>query len=146
MSARPRVYFAAPFFSVAELEYNLRVVQALEERSCVFYPYRDGERLSELIVRGDSPEDAARRVWSRDLSEIQRASILVAILDGRVPDEGVCVELGLARGLGKFIVGLATDTRSCFRWGDNPMVTSCLSARCGTIAELLSVVSFHSQR
>lgn len=105
MSLPPRIYFAAPFFSIAELEYNLRLIEVLEERWCVFYPHRDGERLSELIARGEAPETAAKRVWDCDVSEIQRASILLAILDGRVPDEGVCVELGLARGLGKFVVG-----------------------------------------
>ena len=144
MSIERRIYFAAPFFSSAELEYNLRTVGLLEESWRVFYPYRDGERLSELVARGETPEAAAKRVWDCDVAEIQRASILVAVLDGRVPDEGVCVEIGLARGLGKFVVGLSTDVRSCFRWGDNPMVASCLDAHCKSTAELLSVLHSRS--
>jgi nucleoside 2-deoxyribosyltransferase len=37
------VYFAAPFFSVAERELNSRLITAMEDRGLkVFYPKRDG--------------------------------------------------------------------------------------------------------
>lgn len=140
MSLDLRIYLAAPFFCSAELAYNRRLLDVLEERWGVFYPHRDGERLAELVAAGEAPAVAAKRVWDCDLAEIQRASALVAILDGRVPDEGVCVEIGLARGLGKFVVGLSTDMRTCFRWGDNPMVRSCLDAHCTSAEELVSVL------
>ncbi len=51
------------------------------------------------------------------------------VLDGRVPDEGACVELGIAYGQKylqngeKLLVGLHTDTRAAFIGGSlNPMV------------------------
>ena len=51
------------------------------------------------------------------------------VLDGRVPDEGACVELGIAycqkylQNGEKLLVGLHTDTRAAFIGGRlNPMV------------------------
>jgi hypothetical protein len=51
------------------------------------------------------------------------------VLDGRVPDEGACVELGLAhahkelRGTKKLLVGLQTDSRAAFVGSKlNPML------------------------
>ena len=51
------------------------------------------------------------------------------VLDGRVPDEGACVELGIAycqkylQDTGKLLIGLHTDTRAAFIGSRlNPMV------------------------
>ena len=46
------------------------------------------------------------------------------VLDGRVPDEGACVELGIAycqkylHNGDKRLLGLYTDTRAAFKAGD----------------------------
>ena len=48
-------------------------------------------------------------------------------LDGRVPDEGACVELGIAFGSGKRCYGFKTDTRSIELGLDiNPMISGCM--------------------
>jgi nucleoside 2-deoxyribosyltransferase len=48
-------------------------------------------------------------------------------LDGRVPDEGACVELGIAYGNGKRCYGFKTDTRSIEMGLDiNPMISGCM--------------------
>ena len=64
-----------------------------------------------------------------DRSRILDAEVFVFVLDGRVPDEGVCVELGIAhcqkflQNGEKLLVGLHTDTRTAFIGGRlNPMV------------------------
>jgi hypothetical protein len=53
----------------------------------------------------------------------------VFVLDGRIPDEGACVELGIAyyqkylQNGEKLLLGLHTDTRAAFIGGRlNPMV------------------------
>ena len=52
--------------------------------------------------------------------------VLVMVLDGRVPDEGACVELGIAYALGKPCYGIRTDVRAAERGLDiNPMLTGC---------------------
>jgi nucleoside 2-deoxyribosyltransferase len=43
-------------------------------------------------------------------------------MDGRTIDEGAAFELGYAFALGKACVGLKTDARSLFTFGDNPMI------------------------
>ena len=57
------------------------------------------------------------------------AEVFLFVLDGRVPDEGACVELGIAyrqmylQDGEKLLVGLHTDTRAAFNGGRlNPMV------------------------
>ncbi len=53
----------------------------------------------------------------------------IFVLDGRVPDEGACVELGIAytdkyfKNKSKILIGLQTDTRAAFIGSRlNPMV------------------------
>jgi len=131
---------AAPFFSQSERLFNDHCVRALETAWGVFYPHRDGPRMADLIAQGINLDDAAHQVWLCDLEQIRSCDLVVAVLDGRVPDEGVCVELGLASGLDKIVIGLLTDSRRCFPWGANPMVTGCLSAICTDPSLLLRMV------
>jgi len=55
-----------------------------------------------------------------DRDKVLEADIFLFILDGRVPDEGACVELGIAYGQkhllehDKLIIGMQTDSRSAF--------------------------------
>ncbi len=92
---RLRVYLAAPFFSEAEREFNIRLLHELECHWDVFYPYRDGVRMDELVTEGVDFIAAAKRVWVCDVDRVRDSDVLLAVLDGRVPDEGVCVELAL---------------------------------------------------
>lgn len=50
-------------------------------------------------------------------------------MDGRVPDEGACVEIGIAYTLGKKCIGLKTDAKAAFGGADNPMVPGALKFR-----------------
>ncbi len=133
---RFELYLAAPFFSEGERAFNEIVLRELEPSWSVFYPYRDGVRMAELVAEGVDPGTAARQVWLCDVERIRDCHGVVAVLDGRVPDEGVCVELGLASALGKAVIGLVTDTRACFRWGANPMITGCLTTLCDELTKL----------
>ena len=48
------------------------------------------------------------------------------VLDGRVPDEGACVELGIAYASGKRCYGIKGDARSVELDMDlNPMIRGC---------------------
>jgi nucleoside 2-deoxyribosyltransferase len=110
------VYFAAPLFSEAELEYNERVSGMLEsEGHSVFLPQRDGfESVDELRDRPgiDTEEDVLREIFRIDREAILDADIMTAILDGQVPDEGVAVEIGIANEIGLPMIGLKTDDRN----------------------------------
>ena len=52
--------------------------------------------------------------------------IIFMVLDGRAPDEGACVELGIAYASGKRCYGIKSDSRSVELDMDlNPMISGC---------------------
>lgn len=117
------VYFAAPFFCSSEKTQNILLIEALESAAInVFYPQRDGIIAKSEISGGRAVNQVMRDVWLCDTSAIRDATVLMAVLDGRTIDEGVCVEIGYAAALSKKIVGYYSDDRSCFSWGMNPMI------------------------
>ena len=65
-------------------------------------------------------DERRQAIFSLDRDKVLEADIFLFILDGRVPDEGACVELGIAYGQkhlleqDKLIIGLQTDSRSAF--------------------------------
>jgi nucleoside 2-deoxyribosyltransferase len=135
-----KIYLASPFFSQSERQFNELLVRELETHWSLFYPHRDGPRMSDLIAQGISLDEAAKQVWLCDLEELRCCALVVAVLDGRVSDEGVCVELGLAKGMGKCVIGVFTDSRRCFPWGANPMVTGSLSKICYDPSNIVQIV------
>ena len=121
-----RVYFAGPLFNQAEKEFNEEIAAVLEEYGYeVFLPQRDGIEAAQL--EGKSEEELIRMIFDLDSSEVKKADILFMNLDGRVPDEGACVELGIAFGSGKRCYGFKTDTRAIELGLDlNPMISGCM--------------------
>ena len=119
------VYFAAPLFSQAEKDYNLELTKLLEEHGYkVFLPQRDGFEAAQLI--GKSEEELIKMIFEKDVGEILKADIIFMVLDGRIPDEGACVELGIAYANNKRCYGVKTDTRSVETHLDlNPMIAGC---------------------
>ena len=120
-----RVYFAGPLFNESERDFNLKLVELLENHGYeVFLPQRDGLLATEL--EGKTEEEKAEMIFEKDCSEVLKADILFMNLDGRVPDEGACVELGLAYANGKRCYGIKTDARSVELDLDlNPMISEC---------------------
>lgn len=120
-----KVYFAAPLFNAAEREYNLKIVSVLESYGYeVFLPQRDGFLAPEL--EGLTEEEKIDKIFRKDKEEVLSADILFMMLDGRAPDEGACVELGIAYTAGKRCYGFKSDARSVELDMDlNPMITGC---------------------
>jgi nucleoside 2-deoxyribosyltransferase len=133
-----RIYVAGPLFSDAELQFNEQVNDYLERWGySTFLPQRDGKKLAELLLAGESKGDAMNAIFSLDVEEIRRSDILLIILDGRVPDEGACVELGIAYALKKTCIGLKTGPRHLMDNLDNPLITGAIQGKVArTIAEL----------
>lgn len=115
------IYFAAPLFCQAELEFNLQLAQKLERRGfSVFLPQRDGVEVRKPPYAEMSPDELCQIIFTLDRDKILAADIFLFILDGRVPDEGACVELGIAHShkhmlnQEKLLIGLQTDLRAPF--------------------------------
>ncbi len=122
-----RIYFAGPLFNEAEREYNLKLTALLESYGYeVFLPQRDGFLAPEL--EGKSEAEKTDMIFRKDRDEVLKADILFMTLDGRVPDEGACVELGIAYASGKRCYGIKGDARSVELDMDvNPMLTGCFT-------------------
>lgn len=121
-----KVYFAGPLFNAAEREFNLKLVHLLERYGYeVFLPQRDGYLATEL--ENMTEEEKLKKIFDKDESEVLKADIIFTLLDGRAPDEGACVELGIAYAAGKRCYAYKTDARSVeFGLDINPMITGCL--------------------
>lgn len=121
-----KVYFAAPLFNQSERDFNLKLTNLIENYGYeVFLPQRDGYLAPEM--EGKSQEEVMDMIFQKDLEEVLKADIIFVMLDGRVPDEGACVELGIAYANGKRCYGFKSDARSVeFGLDLNPMITGCL--------------------
>ena len=113
-------------FNHAEKEFNLRVAKVLEAHGYqVFLPQRDGVEAAKL--EGKTEEEMIKMIFALDSTEVKKADIVFMNIDGRVPDEGACVELGMAYGIGKRCYGFKTDTHSVELGLDmNPMIGGCM--------------------
>ena len=127
---KKRIYIAGPLFSHAELRFNELVNEFVEKKGySTFFPQRDGKKLADLLNNGDSKEKSTKIIFDLDVDEIKKADILIFILDGRVPDEGACVELGIAYALNKMCIGLKTDSRCLMDNLDNPLILGALKGK-----------------
>ena len=139
------IYFAAPLFSQAEKKFNAELTGELERRGfSVFLPQRDGIDGKKEIYRSMSREQRRRTIFETDRDQILRADIFLFILDGRIPDEGACVELGIAyldkqiTKPDKQLIGLMTDIRASFLGAKlNPMLSQALDQIVESEEELL---------
>lgn len=140
-----QVYFAAPLFSQAELEFNERWTEALEaEGHDVFLPQRDGMEADEFFEQSgvDDMEDVMEMIFELDRDAIYDADVMTAVLDGQVPDEGVALEMGLAYENDVPIVGMKTDRR-CFSPDEplNAMLWGAMDVYVETPEELVEAVN-----
>ena len=121
-----KVYLAGPMFNQGEKDFNLKFTKLLEDCGYqVFLPQRDGIEAAQL--QGKTEEELIKMIFELDAGEVKKADIVFMNLDGRVPDEGACVELGIAYGFGKRCYGFKTDTRAVESGLElNPMISGCM--------------------
>ena len=114
------IYFSAPLFNHGEISYNLKLTEKLEKAGFfVFLPQRDGIE-TQVLLKEKTREEVQKDISKFDSSKVLEADIFLIILDGRVPDEGACVELGIAYAQklltkpNKLLIGIKTDSRAAF--------------------------------
>jgi nucleoside 2-deoxyribosyltransferase len=133
-----KVYIAAPLFNDREKAYNQRICNLIEPLGfTVYLPQRDGGAFAEMVAQGSDPEAVSAQLYKRDIAAVRDCDILLFLMDGRVPDEGACVELGMAYAHGKTCIALKTDVRAFINGLDNLMLRQSLSRICRDEAELL---------
>jgi nucleoside 2-deoxyribosyltransferase len=133
---RPVVYLAGPLFSEGERSFNREIARILAPRFEVFLPQESGHLLSDLLSHGIKPHDAARAIFGVDKGAIERADIVLILLDGRSVDEGAAFELGMAYAWGKICLGLQTDSRRLQHSLNNPMLECAVTHIFASLPEL----------
>ncbi len=100
-----KIYLAAPLFTTAEREFNVRLATLL----------RDVGHLVWLPQENEDRGLSARGIFEKDVEGIDWADAVVANMDGPDPDSGTCWECGYAFRK-KAVIIFRTD----FRIGDDP--------------------------
>lgn len=126
-----RAYIAGPLFCQAERDYNRKLAEILKKFRIEAFLPQDSDILFEAEKMSDSEyaAEAAKKVFRRDLALLESCDVLVINLDGRVPDEGACVELGYAYAKGIPVLGIKTDVRVSEFGIDNMMIAGMLDGR-----------------
>ena len=120
------VYIAAPLFSEGERNFNESIDSIIRECGhTTFLPQRDGGCVADLP---DQINGIPKRkyLFQLDCEHMDWCDAILFLYDGRVPDEGACIELGIAYAQGKRCYGLKTDTRTIqLDLDNNPMIEGC---------------------
>ncbi|MBQ7457510.1 MAG: nucleoside 2-deoxyribosyltransferase [Desulfovibrio sp.] len=139
-----RIYQAGPLFTEAEISWHKQFTKELERHGYdVMWP---GAFFSaeDIVSLG---KDAAKTIMETDRDAIDRADVVVALLDGAMVDDGTAWEIGYAYAKGKVIVGLRTD---CRQGGDTPLsrVNAMIEASVTLVAsreEVLALLEEHAK-
>ena len=105
-----KVFIAGPLFSQAEREFNLKVDDFLRKHGFeTFLPQREvGELWKHVRKKG---RKACKMIYETDLKGLERADVVIAVLDGPDVDSGTAFEVGYACARGKPVIGIKTDAR-----------------------------------
>jgi len=123
-----KIYIAAPLFNEMEIERNNSINAILEKEGFETYlPQRDGGLFYDLRQKGFSDKEIKEQIFFSDYNSILDSDIILCLLDGRVLDEGMCIELGIGFALKKQCIGYKTDYRSQDKFGNNIMLEGTLS-------------------
>ncbi len=104
-----KIYFGSPLFNEMEQMYNAYVVdkirKAYGDKVEVYLP-QENASINDKSGFADS-----LAIAQGDNEYLEKADLLIAVLDGVTPDSGLSAELGYFYSLDRPILGLYTDTR-----------------------------------
>lgn len=123
-----RAYYAAGLFNEGERAFNLRVKAMLDECGIeTWFPQEDAGFLEDYMDKGMTLAQARHHIFEQNLGAVRDSDVLIFNLDGRVPDEGACIEAGVAYGWDKRLIGIQTDFRAVEPGGNNLMIDGVLN-------------------
>lgn len=135
------IYQAGPLFTGAEKMWHKKFSARLEQAGHkVIWP---GDLLTDRQI-ADAGANATGLIFEACRKGIERATCVVALLDGAQVDDGTAWEIGYAYAKGLPVYGIRTDFR---RAGEtrhsrvNSMIEGCLSGMAATEDELLRLLA-----
>lgn len=135
--SHPCVYWAGPLFTDAERAWNLSQAQLLRQalpqvelllpqEFCA--PHEAADTNDQGAGRIGKPDFAA--IFRDCRNHLDRAQLVIAVLDGADADSGTAWEMGYAHARGTTIIGLRTDWRPAEDGGGNAMLSRSCAAVC----------------
>jgi nucleoside 2-deoxyribosyltransferase/predicted secreted protein len=104
--AQYRIYLAAPLFSTAERVYNASLANLLREH--LFEVYLPQEAGDDSYTRLKTEQE---QIFKKNKDDLNRADIVVAVIDGADADSGTAWEMGYAYAHNKPVIAIRTDFR-----------------------------------
>lgn len=107
-----RIYFANALFTEAERDFNNKVVTELRNKlsnhknPAIIYLPQENPEINDKSGYADS-----KAIFNGDNEHLDVSDLMIAVMDGTVPDVGVAAEVGRAAAMGIPIIGLFTDVR-----------------------------------
>lgn len=140
-----KLYYAGPLFSLSELNFNKQLTVKIRNLGYdVFLPQEQSFNLENY----DSVKAKNNAIFELDRKEMLSSDIFLFVLDGRIPDEGACVALGIMQAYKSMqnqsvqLIGLHTDRRVAFSdTALNPMIDSSLDMVFKSEEELINYLS-----
>ncbi len=115
-----RIYFAASLFTQAERIWNRALAAAIQKH----FPAAEIILPQDFDAKGKHDVAAAyKTLFAECVKGIDRADVVLAIIDGADPDSGTSWEMGYAYAKGKPVIGLRTDFRPGAECGVNIMLS-----------------------
>jgi nucleoside 2-deoxyribosyltransferase len=135
-----KIYLAGPLFSQAEREFNTKVATELRKNGFDVFVPQENSSIDEYPDTDEKRRRLMNGFFAKDIEAIESSDLLLIVMDGRVPDEGACFELGYAYARGKICVGLKTDTRVSELGTDNAMLVGSLGDNIATDLDSLTAI------
>ena len=104
--AQYRIYLAAPLFSNAERIYNLSLANLLKEHLFEVYLPQEAGDDSDTRLKIEQEQ-----IFKKNKDDLDRADIVVAVIDGADADSGTAWEMGYAYAHNKPVIAIRTDFR-----------------------------------
>jgi nucleoside 2-deoxyribosyltransferase/predicted secreted protein len=106
MFSRYQIYLAAPLFSQAERIYNATLADLMKQHLFdVFLPQEAGD---DIDTRTKNDQE---QIFSKNINDLDRADIVVAVIEGADADSGTAWEMGYAFAHNKPVIAIRTDFR-----------------------------------
>jgi hypothetical protein len=114
------IYIAGPIFFYGDYLRNIEWATKIREAFPDAYVYSPVENTDINGEEGKKKFAGSRMIADADNRRLDTSDVLVACIDGDVLPSGTCAEIGkfhekIARGDHKYLVGICTDTRQCYR-------------------------------
>lgn len=103
-----KIYFANALFSVADFDYNAKVVAQLRQAIHGIDIYLPQENAA---INDKNAYASSEMIAQADTDELVASDLVIAVLDGPTIDVGVASEIGVAYGRQIPMIGLYTDSR-----------------------------------